>query len=114
MNAADTERLLLTYDRLSRTTGRMLSAARRGDWDDLVKLEQHCAGLVAELSSIERDEALSEGLRARKLGLIRKVLADDAAIRDITEPWMRQLDSMLDANRCRQRLLRAYGPSAPS
>jgi hypothetical protein len=43
--------------------------------------------------------------------MIRKVLADDAAIRNITEPWLQQLGSMLGANRHSQRLLRTYGPA---
>ena len=112
MNARDSERLLNTYDRLSSTTACMLSAAQRGDWERLVDLEKNCADLVAELSSLETEAALPAGLRARKHALLRKVLADDAAIRNITEPWVQQLGSMLDANRREQRLLKAYGPPA--
>lgn len=114
MNAPDTDKLLSTYDRLSRTTGCMLSAAQRGDWDRLVDLEKNCASLVAELSALENDAVLPRGLRARKHELIRKVLADDAAIRNITEPWLQQLGSMLDANQQEQRLLRTYGPPPAS
>jgi flagellar protein FliT len=110
VNSLDTEKLINTYDRLSRTTGCMLHAAQRGDWERLVVLEKDCAGLVAELSALEREDALPRGVRARKHALIRKVLADDAAIRNITEPWVQQLGSMLDANRHEQRLLKAYGP----
>jgi flagellar protein FliT len=107
---ADTERLLSTYDCLSATTGHMLSAAQSGDWDKLVELERHCAELVSRLSALETDESLPQALRTRKVELIRKVLADDAAIRNITEPWLQQLESMLGANRHSQRLLRSYGP----
>ena len=85
MNAADTETLLSAYDTLSATTGRMLTAARSGDWERLVGLEQDCASLVARLSSLETEDPLPSVLRDRKIALIRKVLADDAAIRDITE-----------------------------
>ena len=110
MTAADTECLLATYDSLSRTTGHMLAAAQHGDWEQLVSLEKDCADLVARLSSLEAEDPLPESLQGRKAALIRKVLADDAAIRHITEPWIQRLETMLGANRHEQRLLQTYGP----
>lgn len=112
MNNAETQSLLSTYECLARTTGNMLSAAQRGDWDKLIGLEKQCADLVARMSELETDDPLPEALRDHKAQLIRKVLADDAAIRNITEPWLQQLGSMLGANRHSQRLLRTYGPAA--
>lgn len=110
MNAIDTERLLSAYDTLSATTGHMLAAARSADWDRLVSLEQDCADIVALLASIENEDPLPVSIRERKTALLRKVLADDAAIRDITQPYLRRLEAMLGTNRCEQRLLNAYGP----
>ncbi len=106
----DTQRLISTYDCLARTTGHMLSAARSGDWDKLVDLERHCADLVARMSTLEPDAPLPGELRDRKAAMIRKVLADDAAIRNITEPWLQQLGAMLGSNGQERRLLHAYGP----
>jgi flagellar protein FliT len=108
----ETEQLLETYDRLLSTTAHMLSAAQAGDWQRLVSLENDCSELVACLSRLENDDPLPEGLRVRKAAMIRKVLADDAAIRDITEPWLARLGTMLSANRREQQLLRSYGPPA--
>jgi flagellar protein FliT len=104
--------LLSTYDSLSATTACMLAAARSGDWDRLVSLEKDCATLVAKLSALETDAPLPAGVRDRKAALIRKVLADDAAIRDITQPYLKRLEAMLGSNRSERRLLRAYGPPA--
>lgn len=112
MNPTDTEMLLNTYDSLSATTGHMLNAARSGDWDRLVGLEKDCADIVARLSSLENEDPLPPGVRDRKIALLRKVLADDAAIRDITQPYLKRLEAMLGANRSEQRLLNAYGPPA--
>jgi len=92
----------------------MLSAAQTGDWERLVSLEKDCSDLVAHLSRLENDDPLPEGLRVRKVAMIRKVLADDASIRDITEPWLARLGTMLGANRREQQLLRSYGPPANS
>jgi flagellar protein FliT len=110
VNAIDTETLLSTYDVLSATTGRMLAAARHEDWDRLVSLEKDCADLVARLSALETDDPLPAGIRERKAALLRKVLADDAAIRDLTQPYLKRLEAMLGTNRSEQRLLDAYGP----
>ena len=110
MTELETERLLATYDRLSNTTAHMLSAAQAGDWERLAELENNCSGLVACLSNLENDDPLPEPLRMRKAAMIRKVLADDAAIRDITEPWLARLGTMLGANRREHQLLRSYGP----
>ena len=114
MTERETQQLLETYDRLSNTTAHMLSAAQTGDWERLVSLERDCSDLVAHLSRLENDDPLPEGLRVRKVAMIRKVLADDAAIRDITEPWLARLGTMLGANRREQLLLRSYGPPANS
>jgi len=111
VNATETEVLLNTYDSLSATTGHMLSAARSGDWDRLVCLERDCADIVARLSALENEDPLPVGIRDRKAALLRKVLADDAAIRDITQPYLKRLEAMLGANRSEQRLLNAYGPT---
>jgi flagellar protein FliT len=107
----ETERLASTYEGLARTTGHMLDAALDGRWDDLVALERQCAQLIETMSALETEDPLPQGLRQRKAAMIRKVLADDAAIRNITEPWLQQLGSMLGANRHSQRLLRTYGPA---
>jgi len=109
--AETTERLLDTYDTLSRTTACMLSAAQSGDWERLVSLEKDCAALVAELTQLENDDPLPQEVRPRKAALIRKVLADDRAIRDITEPWLKRLEAQLRINRHEQRLLCTYGPT---
>jgi flagellar protein FliT len=114
VTSLDKEQLLLTYDQLSNTTGFMLSAAQAGDWQRLASLEKDCSKLVARLSALETDEPLPEGLAARKAALLRKVLADDAAIRDITEPWLARLGAMLGANSCERRLLSSYGPPRPN
>lgn len=112
MTHAETERLVSTYEGLAHTTGRMLHAALDGRWDDLVVLERRCAELIETMTALESEEPLPQDVRQRKAAMIRKVLADDAAIRNITEPWLQQLGSMLGANRHSQRLLRTYGPAA--
>ena len=110
MTETETEQLLETYNRLSDTTAHMLGAAQAGDWERLADLEKDCSSLVSRLSGLENDDPLPEPVRARKAAMIRKVLADDAAIRDITEPWLARLGTLLGTNRREQQLLDSYGP----
>jgi len=97
------------YQRLSDITGKMREAAAAGEWDELVALERRCAQQVAELKP--RDGVpTDETSRQQKVALIKKMLADDKAIREKTEPWMRQLEKIMQSARSEQRLQQAYLP----
>lgn len=97
------------YESLSGLTGQMLDAARNGEWDALVGLEQQCSREVAQMRTLVPGGALDETSRQRKISLIKKILADDAAIRNMTESWMGQLQRIMHSNRQEQRLNQSYG-----
>ena len=48
-------------------------------------------------------------LRQQKIELMRRVLADDAEIRLLTQPWLKKLDAMLRTPDTAARLGRTYG-----
>lgn len=95
------------YERLSGITGKMRQAAEAGQWDDLVELEKRCA---AEVEAIKPRDVVpaDEAARKRKADLIRKMLADDRAIRDKVEPWMQQLEKIMRSSASEQRLQNTY------
>ncbi|HEU0186951.1 MAG TPA: flagellar protein FliT [Gallionellaceae bacterium] len=95
------------YQRLSGIMGKMREAAALGEWDHLVELEQECSQHVAVLKQQDNVPA-DEATRKQKADLIRKILADDAAIRSKTEPWMAQLQRIMQSARTEQQLLQAY------
>lgn len=95
------------YQRLSVITGKMRAAAAAGEWDELVALERRCAKQVAELQPHDGVPA-DEASRKQKVALIKQMLADDKAIREQTEPWMRQLEKIMQSARSEQRLQQAY------
>ena len=95
------------YQSLSALTGQMRAAAASGEWDELIALEQECARRVAQLKPHDGVPA-DESARREKAALIRKMLADDKAIREQTEPWMRQLQQIMQSARSEQRLQNAY------
>ncbi|MBA3023915.1 MAG: flagellar protein FliT [Gammaproteobacteria bacterium] len=95
------------YQQLSVITGQMREAADAGEWDQLVALEKRCAQQVAEIKPHDVVPS-DEQSRQQKAALIRKMLADDKAIRARTEPWMRQLEKIMQSTRSEQRLQQAY------
>jgi flagellar protein FliT len=57
----------------------------------------------------DAEAKLDEPARQRKIQLIKKILADDAEIRNRTEIWTGQLQRILQSHRQEQRLQQAYG-----
>jgi flagellar protein FliT len=82
--------VLAMYENLATLTGRMANAASAGEWDKLAQLETQCALQAAAAKGgvppLEGDQ------RKRKIALLKQIMANDRAVRDITEPWMGQLD----------------------
>lgn len=96
------------YQHLSGITGKMREAATHGEWDKLIELEQQCNQHVS-LMKKQNFAAPDENIRLQKVALINKILADDAMIRDQTQPWMAQLQQNMQSNRNEQRVQHAYG-----
>lgn len=96
------------YEFLSSITGQMRTAATKGEWDHLVELEQQCSQRVNAMKAQDTAMELDENTRLRKLALIRKILADDAEIRNHTEQWMGQLQRIMHSAGQERRLQKAY------
>lgn len=101
--------LLDVYEKVSVITSNMLEAARSKDWDLLEKLEQDCSLEVSTLRNYETSGELPLDLRDRKISIIKQILADDRAIRDITEPWMQQLTKLMKSTNTSRKLSQSYG-----
>ena len=99
--------VLEDYQRLSGITGQMRDAAVGGEWDRLISLEQECKRKFEELKPRDVVPSSAEE-RAQKLALLKKILADDAAIRNRTEGWMEQIQRIMQSNRSEQRLHQTY------
>lgn len=100
--------VISNYESLSVLTGQMREAAVHGEWDQLIGLEQQCSLHVATMKPVDAVATLNEPARQRKIQLIKKILADDAEIRNRTEPWMEQLQRIMYSNRQEQRLQQVY------
>lgn len=96
------------YEFLSSVMGQMRVAATQGAWDHLVELEQQCSQRVDAMKAQDAVTPLDESARLRKVALIRKILADDAEIRNCTQPWMAQLQRIMHNTGQERRLREAY------
>lgn len=96
------------YEFLSSVMGQMRAAATQGEWDHLVELEKQCSQRVDVMKAQDAVTPLDESTRLRKVALIRKILADDAEIRNHTQPWMAQLQRIMQSAGQERRLLEAY------
>ncbi|MGE5523033.1 MAG: flagellar protein FliT [Rhodospirillaceae bacterium] len=101
--------IITTYERVLALMQRMHAAAGERNWDRLVELETECKSVVGELIAHEEREPLAAAQQQRKLAIIRQLLALDAAIRALTEPWLKQLQVFLGTRRQERQLRAAYG-----
>ena len=82
--------VLSMYENIAGLTSKMVVAAQIGDWHALDRLENGCAAQsVATLGGVP---ALEGNARQRKIDLLKQIMANDRAIRDVTEPWMGRLN----------------------
>ncbi len=85
-------RLLRCYAVLESASEEMLHAARSGDWDSVCRLEAACTVVIAQLRQLALEQPLSAREQGERLRILRSILANDAAIRRITQPLPATLD----------------------
>ncbi len=111
--------LLSYYEAIERASADMLSAARAGNWDEVVKLEGACVLLISQLKNAAHepthgmlhapantrtqahDDASQSAKEVAKLKsrIMQRILVNDAEIRHLAEPWLQDLDDTLAGRR---------------
>lgn len=109
----DSQEVLSLYEAVAVLTDQMLTAARNSDWEQLVALELLCANHVETLKLNEAPPALSDAAREEKVRIIKKILADDREIRNLTQPWMKKLSVLMNSAGVQHKLSRIYGTNQP-
>ncbi|MCG2585641.1 flagellar protein FliT [Massilia sp. TS11] len=85
--------VLAMYENIAGITAKMAVAARAGDMDSLGRLEADVASETRAIAS--GVPALSGDARQRKIELLKQIMANDRAVRDVTEPWQGQLAGIM-------------------
>lgn len=93
---AITGSLLGYYEAIEHASLDMLSAARAGDWDRVVKLEGACAVLISRLKHAASEHPMGPSEMALKSRIMQRILVNDAEIRNLAEPWLQDLAQILD------------------
>jgi flagellar protein FliT len=93
MNAND---VLAIYENLADLTGQMTHAAKAGDWHEFAQLNMEVRAQAAPAAA--GLPALTGAKRLTKIDLLKQLMANDRAIRDVTEPWDDQVDRALQAH----------------
>ena len=105
--------LLSYYEAIERASADMLSAARAGNWDEVVKLEGACVLLISQLKNAAHEPAQHSTAHATvhsatdtakeaakvKSRIMQRILVNDAEIRHLAEPWLQDLDDTLAGRR---------------
>lgn len=91
--------LLTYYEAIERASADMLSAARAGNWDEVVKLEGACVLLISQLKHAARQRPLDRESARTKARIMQRILVNDAEIRHLAEPWLQDLDEMMAGRR---------------
>lgn len=87
--------LIGQYEAIANASRVMLDAARKDDWDEVGRQEERCRALIARLGAEPGACALPLAESGRRIALLRAMLADDAEIRDRSEPWLREVEKLL-------------------
>ena len=88
-------RLLTFYEAIESASQDMVTAARDGNWDEVVKLEGACAVLIAQLKHAAASKPLGAEEAQLKSRIMQRILLNDAEIRHLAEPWLDDLGQML-------------------
>ncbi len=89
--------LLRHYAMLGAASDEMLQAARSGDWDSVCRLEAACVVVIARLRALAREQPLPAREHEERLRILRVILANDAAIRRISQPLPAVMDRIAAA-----------------
>jgi flagellar protein FliT len=109
------------YENMAVISEQMLVAARNANWELLSVLENRSSQYLAQLNQSSVEGAIeaqidntNDALRERKVAIIKKILADDRDIRNLTEPRLTELSDLIKNTHNERKLVRAYGVSPES
>ena len=85
------------YKAIEDSSMKMLQAAQQENWDEVVRYEGACAVLIEQLRHQSQNEPLTPELRREKSRIMQRILRNDAQIRCLTEPWLTQVEHMMDS-----------------
>ena len=96
------------YHLIAEASSSMVSAARSGDWDALVRAEAECARRVADLQVHQQASGAENADAKQRIHILSEILAHDAEVRALTTPWLQRLGQLLAGASGERRIGNAY------
>lgn len=97
------------YEAAAKLAVMMLEAARQGQWDELVALEQQRAAVMAELMADAAQGAIPDEAAEQVARLIGAILQADAEITPLAKAWQDELKGLLGSMGTERKISQAYG-----
>lgn len=97
------------YEQIVPLVARMLVLAQAGKWSALVTLEEQFRSDIERLKVLDPTDTLDKTQLAQKHEMLKRILADDAEIRNIISPQLARLGALLGNMHQQQNLHQAYG-----
>ncbi|UBM08598.1 flagellar protein FliT [Cupriavidus metallidurans] len=111
-NMPATPSVIQIYEELVLLSEQMLEAARHGNWDAMTEVQRVYVAQVETLRGRDTHPPATLQERMQRQALLAKLLAHDAAIRDLVMPQLQRLGELLGSARRRRDVNEAYGVSA--
>ncbi|MCY7388649.1 MAG: flagellar protein FliT [Burkholderiales bacterium] len=73
----------------------MLAAARQSEWAEVERLTGAAGLIINEVRILSISLTLTAEERKRKLACMQRILANDAKIRQLSEPWLERVTRWL-------------------
>ena len=89
------ETLIEYYRAIEAASMQMLAAARQENWNQVVRVEGACAVLIEQLRHCAQTQDLTPEERRAKTRIMQQILRNDAELRVLAEPWLGELDKIL-------------------
>lgn len=91
----DPPALISYYEALEAASREMVSVAQAGDWEHVARLERSAGTLIAQLRGRLRAEPLDADAARARLQILRRIVLNDAQVRCLSQPWLRDLHELL-------------------
>jgi len=109
MNNVQNANAIPHYESIRQASQCMVKAAREANWSALVEGERRCAEIIDRMrASGINVAALDPDSKRKAHEIIRAILAADAEIRELTQPWLRQLEQHIGTSKLRRRIAATY------
>ncbi len=92
----NSKQTLSAFENILLITEQMLEASKKGDELQMHALEESFGEQIASIKSAGGFVKLTGDLRYKKVQLLQQILHNDRAIRDLTDPWLKELSAFLN------------------